>query len=329
MSNFDYLKKDHLYRAEARIDAKIKNLVNDGMRQDAIVFTRPELEGLETVIYETLFAPRDTLSNIPVSNMFAPGHTSVSYDMSTATGIAKTMTGGSTIRPSIDEFLETFSQNVYEGGASYQYDITDIERGQLINYDHVAAKVRNAVKAIGQWHEKVAFDGFDTGLTGFANNATVVAAEPTLADADWTTVTAEDMYTTVTQILNAVRLQSSGVHEPTHLAMSIALMNDLSTTRIDTTSGDTVLVALRRTYPGVNFFTITELADAGDGANEDRFVCYENDPANFEYMSTVIYDEAAPDKKGFTWSVDCRGRSGGTVVRRPLAMAIGDVQPSA
>lgn len=318
------LKELYLSLAEKRIDSKLADIqaAIPNMDSETVVFTRGQLEGLETTIYETLFQPLQTLSMIPVSTEFAPGLTVISYRFSEKTGEAETITRKDQVRPDIDEHLTKFPQEVVEGGASYHYDIGDVESGALLDYDQVNGKARAAVEAVARWHDRRALDGEPGIFEGFANTSTVPT--PTLVDADWGTVTPDDLYQTVAQFLNSVEEATEGNFIATSCLMPIAVFNRLTSTRFDNVTGDTVMKVLKENFPNTRFEKFTALAGRGAGGT-DRMIAGDLSPRVLQYRATVVYDEAAPDKKGFSWTVECRGRSGGTVIRYPLAMAYGDI----
>jgi hypothetical protein len=143
---------------------------------------------------------------------------------------------------------------------------------------------------------------------------------------DWTTVTASDMYATLTDLVNSVSEGSEGVFAATDLLLSLFVWNKCEQTRIATGTDTTVLQAFRANNPGVTVSKVLSLKDKGDSANEDRCVAWEKAPDVARVYVPIMYNEAAPDKNGFTYKVHARGKTSGTVVLQPLGIAYGDIQ---
>lgn len=321
-------KAAYIAAASERVDSKLRALcAAKGLRADAgeVVFTRGQLEAVEQVIYEELFSQNlEGLSVIPTRTSFDRGATSYSYMVETKTGNAALMRDDATDAPVVDASLKKVTRNIAEFGAGYVYTVSQGERAALSGYDLTASKARSAARAIAQSLNGHGLSGSadHSVATGFLNDANVNGA--TLTDSDWTVVTAAAMYSTLVDMVEKVITQSAALHNPTELLVSTFIMNKIQSTRLADGTPETVLEAFRKNNPGVTVRRLTSLT--GAGANGvDRMVCWERSPAVAEHIIPIMYDEAAPDKKGFTYSVQARGKSFGTCVRYPLAIAYGDV----
>lgn len=314
--------------AEKRLDSKVAQLKRED--SNGITFNLGQLEELETTIYETLFQPLQTLSMIPVSTEYAPGLDTISYRFSTKTGEAETITRSDQVRPDVDESLEKFPQSVIEGGAAYSYDITNLETSAVIDYDHVSAKARASAEAVARWHDRRALVGEAGIFSGWANSGTDnsgnVPVAP-LANPDWSTATATQIYEQFAAYLNGVEDAMDGNFAANACQMPIPYFNKLITTRIDSVSGDTIMDVLKRNFPAVSFVKFAALKGVANtpSTTVNRVIAASISPTVVEYRATVVYDEAAPDKKGYRWNVETRGRSGGTVIRYPLAVRYTDL----
>ena len=326
----DNLKELYIKQAQKRIDSKARELTQAGFRQDTIAFAVGQLENLEETIFETIFSnPMDAFQFVPMKPRFEPGWNSYSYRMHEKLGNARVINSDADDRPTVDTTMTKTEAPIIEFGAAYAYSVADGEAARILDYDQVEAKARACAEAIARAHNEFALvggtgvdGGADLGITGFYNNAAVNSA--TLTDSNWTTVTAADAYATVNDVIELVLTQTSGKHRANTVLLSLFLHNLLSRTPHTTASDLTVLEALRRNNPGVSFNLAVSAAGQG-GTNIDRIVAYEKDPSRVEYVSSIVYDEAAPDKKGFKYTVEARGKAAGTVVRYPLSMAYGDV----
>ena len=325
----DKATKDlYVAAASLRVDNKLRALCDlKGLRADAgeIVFTRGQLEAVEQVIYEELFAKNlEGFAHIPTRTSFDRGATSYTYATETRTGTAKLMRPEATDAPVVNASLAETTRALAEFGIGYKYAVTDGERAALANYDLTASKARSAAREIAQALNEHGLSGttHHSVTTGFYDDGNVNDA--TLTDADWTTVTASAMYSTLVDLVEKVIVQSSALHQPTDLLVSTFVWNKISSTRLADGTSETVLEAFRKNNPGITVTRLTSLTAAGTAA-VDLAICWEKSSTNVEQIIPIMYDEAAPDKTGFTWTVQARGSSFGTIVRYPLSMAYGQI----
>ena len=325
----DSVRDSHLALAEKRIETKVQFLRDSGYRQDAIVFTKNQLEDLESTIYDVLYAnPRDAFQLLPLNTSVSPAATSYSYRMVSDLGAAKVVADGAQDRHMVDVDLTRTEQKIIEVGSGYTYTIGNQEAGTVLDFQYVQEKARVAAESIALAHNQYALfggagvEGGDSSITGFFNNAAV--ADATLTDADWTTVTAAGQYDSIADLIHSVVTGSSAVHRPTDCVLSTFVWNCISKTLLTTTSSESVLTALRTNYPDITFSTSESLTGAGT-AGVDLAVAYERRADRSEYVASVIYDEASPDKAGFRWTVQSRGKMCGTITRYPLSMKYGQI----
>lgn len=329
------LKLKEARLAERRTDTVVSMLRDQGYRQDALQFSKNQLDALSSTIYDTLYSnPVDAFQFLPINTEVADGMTEYSYRLMSKLGAARVVADGATDRPMVDSDLTKTTVDIYEFGAGYTFTVGDQARsGGILDFPYVQEKARYAAESIARAHNGYALQGGagvtdGPSTTGFFTNATVVANIPTLTDIDWQTVTGVDMYTTCAELIQEVNSGSNGVHSCTDFIMSTRGWNNTQLTLLNSAAGSqTVLSALRANFPEVTFHKSESLRDLGEsGTGYDRFVAYERSAANVEYVASVIYDESTPINSGFRWTVHSRGRAAGCIVRRPLSMAYGDIQ---
>ena len=323
-------REQYIIAASERVDSKLRALCElKGLRADAgeVVFTRGQLEAVEETIYEELFSQNlEGMSVIPTRTAFDRNATTYSYHVETKTGNAVLMRPDATDAPLVDASLAKVTRELAEFGAGYRYNITQRERAVLSGYDLTASKARSAARAIAQSLNDHGLSGSTdhSVATGFLNDANVNSA--TLTTSDWNPIpTGTLQYAALNEMVNEVITQSESLHRPTEILVSEYVWLAITQTRFADGTPETVIEAFRKNNPGISIRRMTtSLKDAG-GAGVDRCVVWERSPAVAEHIVPIMYDEASPDKKGFTYSVQARGSSFGTVVRYPLAMAYADI----
>lgn len=325
-------KKKEIEIRQRRMDMKEMVLREAGLRGDALAFSLNQLTDLDATVYDILFSdPVDGFVFLPINTAVADGKTEYKYRMLSPFGIANTVADGATDRNAAETDMTEHARAIFEGGSSYTYTVGDQARSNgILDFDYVQEKARYAAEMVARWHNQMALfgganiPGGPAAITGFLNNASITPT--TLADEDWATApTGLVMHNSIRDLIQAVNSQSSGVHSTTDVLLSTKIWNILQGTILDSSgSSQTVLTALRSNFPEVTFRKSQSLADKGAGA-DDRCVAYERSAANVEYVASVVYDEAPPDKVGFRYTTQTRGRAAGCVFRRPLSVAYGDI----
>lgn len=326
----------HLALAEKRIDSKIAAMREAGYRHDALAFTKNQLEDMERTIYDVLYAnPRDAFVFLPIKTDVAAGAEIFSYRMVADIGAPKIVADGAQDRPSVDVNLTSHTRQIYEVGTSYTYTTGDQDRGGILDFSYVQDKARVAAQTVALGHNEYAFmggtgvDGGNTAILGFLNDTAVnigaaSGADFVITDDDWTTITGANAYATVTDMIHQVITQSSGLHEATDVILTTFCMNVVAKTLLNATTSQSVLSALRQNYPGINFHGSASGTARGAGGI-DRNVAYTKRSDILEYVAPVVYQESTPDKQGFAYTVQTRGRMAGLINRYPLAMVYGDI----
>jgi hypothetical protein len=331
--NQDPFKKqaeEFIQLADKRIDSRIQHLREIGYRQDAITFTRNQLETLESTIYDVLYAnPLDAFRMLPLNTSEPAGATQSSYRMIERLGAAKVVGDGAQDRPKIDVDMTKTTLNVVEFGSSYSWTVGNVEQGGIQDFNYVVDVARASAESIALAHNEYALvggsgvDGGDAAVTGFLNNAAV--ADATLTLADWAPApTGAEAYATITDLIHTVITQSSGRHRATNVELSVFAYNVVAKTLLNATTSQTVLAALMQNYPGVTF-TMSASCDGRGTGGVDLLVAYERSAANAEYRASVIYDEAGVDKSGFAMTTQTRGKAFGCATRYPLSMCYGQL----
>lgn len=318
-------------------ETRFLSLLRDqGYRHDALQFSTNQLEHLSSTILDELYSnPVDAFRFLPINTEPADGMTEWSYRILSKLGAARVVADGATDRPLVDANLVKTTVDIYEFGSGYTFTVGDQARSGsgILDFPYVQTKARYAAEDIARAHNGYALlggsavtDGPDT--TGFFNNATVVTNIPTATDIDWQAVTGVNAYQAIQVLVQEPNNGSNGVHSATDCILSTRAWNLCQAELLNSAAGSqTVLSALRANFPEVTFHKSESLRNQGaSGAGYDRCVAYERSASNVEYVASVIYDESQPVNSGFRWTVHSRGRSAGTVVKRPLSMAYLDLQ---
>jgi hypothetical protein len=324
--------------ATQRVDSMVARFRDMNIRQDALQFSKNQLEALSASVLDVLYSnPRDAFKFMPLNTEVPDGATEWSYRQIQDLGAAAIVADGATDRPLVDQDLTKTTFDVFEMGSGYTFTVGDQARsGAILEFPYVQQKARLAATTIALAHNQFAMlggGGVTNGpaaVTGFLTNATVITNKPTPVDADWSSsgVTGDGAYNTISQGIVEVSSGSDGVHAATDAVLSTTIYNTVSSLLMGDGSAwgssQTVLSALRQNHPEITFHRSESCTGQGTGGI-DRNVLYERGSDNAEYVASVVYDESQAINAGFRWTVHSRGRAVGCVIKRPLAMVYLDI----
>jgi hypothetical protein len=224
-------------------------------------------------------------------------------------------------------------------GASYSYSTEDLRRVVFARSNGRQAslnknKAIEADKAIERKIDQIAVKGDSaSGLPGLCRNANVTllsAAAPGTGSAtewDGADKTPQEIFDDVVNLITSVYTVSNGIHEANFFACPVAQWNVLKTTQFltSTSSPMTILEALQRQHPEVRFEPWPALQEGATG-DADLAIAMEvdADAMNIELVIPMEARAQPPQPRNLTFVVPVEAKTGGVLVKRPLAMCYMD-----
>lgn len=310
-------------------EGTLRVLENSG-RFDAneSVFFARQLEYVKSKTYDIKRVDLSAFNLMPISNDIPEGANTMTYRQFDIVGMAKIIANYANDLPRADVVGKEFTTPIRSIGNSYGYNTQEIRAAQFAGMNLNAKKAAAATTVHMQTINKLAFFG-DTeyGLPGFLTNANipavVLAADGTGSSKTFASKTAAQIVRDVNSLINAVTVQSNGVHRATEVWLPIAAYAQMMSTQNSTASDTTVLGFLRNNFPGVEFKQVFELAGAGAGGT-NRMYAMQNNSDNWQLEIPMMIKQYSPQQQGLEFVVPVESRFAGVIIEYPLAFAYAD-----
>jgi hypothetical protein len=291
-----------------------------------------ELESVEQVAYETVYPEFKARRLIPPDTSDDPGAETVAYVMFDSFAMAEIIANHAGDLPMVEAFAKKFAAPVHSLGIGYQYSIQDLRRsalarrngnpGPAIDQQKAAAARRGSEARLD---EIAAHGDAAAGLGGFVNNANVTLVPE--INGDWlnpATTPAEimaDMDELVSTVVEATMEQMP----PDTLVLPTTRYNLVATRPVDTTNQRSILQVWLERNPWVkDVLSWHKLETANAAGTGPRMIAYRRDPMVLALKIPQEYETMPPQAKNLAFVVPAHMRTGGTVIRYPVAVAYMD-----
>jgi hypothetical protein len=312
------------------VNAGQSDLRMDAEREDAnetIYFAR-QLEYVRSRVYDIKRPKPSALERFPIDSEAPEWAETITYTMYDATGIAKIIASYADDLPMVGISGQQFSSPVRSLGIAYGWSTAEIRAASQAKLNLKTEKALMARKGNDFKVNQIAWFG-DTvsGLPGFLTNANIpaytVPADGTGASKLWSNKTADQIIRDMNGIVNQVKTQTVGVHKATELWLPITQATYIGSVPRSSTSDTTIREFFTKNNPGVTIHEIPELTNVSVLSNLNVMVAIENNLENLELILPMAFREYPPQVENLSWKVPAESRSGGVVIRYPLAMALG------
>jgi hypothetical protein len=303
-----------------------QRLAAAGMSYDAnditALFAR-ELEWIDSELTKEEFAPLKAEELIPFEKCGGAGVRIVTYQKVTEFGNAKFIGNGTTTLPRVDVAGTEYSVPVRNLGAAYAYtvfELLEIAENPTIKLD--TARKEAAMNAIRRLHDATAMTGYSAfGLTGLYNDANVPVVSAITGA--WATATADQILADVNKLTWAVYSNTKELYSVDTLLIptTMGARFDQPRANTDTTVGGFIL----KNSPHVKKIFTSHYGETAGVGNVPRVVAYLRNPKVIRYGANEMFAEEPPQRKALDIEVPCHGRTSGTQIRKPLAMAYMEV----
>lgn len=290
------------------------------------IFAR-ELEWIDATIMREEFAPLKSEQLIPYHPAGGPGVDLVTYRKITELGQAEFIGNGTTQLARVDVVGDEFSRPVKNMGVAWAvtvFELLAIATNPQIHLD--TERKSAAVNAIRRLHDRTAFLGnTDFGWTGFVNDANV----PIVTDifGDWAgDATPDEIVSDINTISWSIFVATKELYTPETLVIPTTIGKVLDQPLGDNSDKTIRSFVLANSTHIKNIETTHYLEDAGVGG-APRVIAYKKHPDVVRYGANELFAEEPQQAKGLEFETPCHGRTSGTQIKRPLAMAYADVGP--
>ncbi len=312
---------------------------SSNIRQDSsvdVAFFAEQLKSYDERAFKIIKGDLVAMGLFPV-RMIDAGALSYNYSMYNSTGMAEYNTARAKNAPIVNTSAKQYTTPIASMNVAYEFTAEDVEasrfarsRPHLPNYDPIQVTQEQCLRACMERMDKTCFQGYpDLGLKGIIGNPAVTNYKgvPVL----WNTATPQQILADLLDAFQSTYVSTLNTLKPDTCVMSLALFNQIQMTIFNTFNGTTIL-QIFESQTNVKVIPAAELNKAfyaGNasgiwGGGVDGFFMFKNDPLCIEHVVAIMFEADMPIKKesGFAYTVPCRARHAGLVIRQPLTCAI-------
>ena len=282
------------------------------VREDAGLWIAQQLEYVRTRGYEEPQIANPLVNAIPRSNDIPEWAETFTYPVYDEVGIAKILANYADDLPRVDIAATEVTAKIQPVGVSYGYNTQELTVSNAMGSNLPTRKAVVARKATDRKIEDLTMVGeAKYGVTGIANHPNIGVTILKNLSA-WAASTADAIMGDVDTIMNALALQSSGVHMATHFFMPLTAYTAMNSKR-NTTTGDTALTMAREAYPSVTFVGVPQLEAT------KQVIVGEFTSTNIEAIVPQPFKQLPAQERNLEFVIPCIARAGGVSVYQPLA----------
>ena len=282
------------------------------VREDAGLWIAQQLEYVRTRGYEEPQIANPLVNAIPRSSDIPEWAETFTYPVYDEVGIAKIIANYADDLPRVDIAATEVTAKIQPIGVSYGYNTQELTVSNAMGSNLPTRKAVVARKATDRKIEDLTMVGeAKYGVTGIVNHPNIGVTVLQNLSA-WAASTADAIMGDVDTLMNALALQSSGVHMATHFFMPLTAYTAMNSKR-NTTTGDTVLTMAREAYPSVTFVGVPQLEAT------KQVIVGEFTSTNIEAIVPQPFKQLPAQERNLEFVIPCTARAGGVSVYQPLA----------
>ena len=290
-----------------------------------VLFSR-SLEAELPDLVRTETAPTSVRELFPVNSGFSPTAETISWKQVTAVGAAKIITDYATDIPIVNLFAERKSTQVRTIGAATSFNIMELQQSaEPGNVSLVSEGPVTARDAILLQENALAYNGSAAdSMVGLFSGTAVTGIAITASNGVWSAATGVVIFAELAALVSSVHEDSKTVHSITRVLMSPANLRIMRNTDYNATNGDSVFTRFKESYPEVTIIAVQEMVGAGAkggmGGSDDAVFAYNPDPSEIQLALPMAIAQRPPVEGHFTIETAYWSRTGGFIIRKPLAM---------
>lgn len=299
--------------------------------ESASAFFARELTYIRAQVLEVAKAPLNAFRIFPVQTEVPAGAAFAVQRIYDSFGIAKVISNYADDLPRADVAGQETPVTVKTLGASYGYNVVEIEHAQFAGEPLEMYKANAARRAIDQKINQIAWFGdAANGIQGFIDNPNLTAvAIPADGQQNGGTNSTQFIHKTPDQIIrdintliNAIDLATNNVEFPNMILLPTTAFDHLVMTPRSQFTDLTILGFLRQAHPDIRFEKVQELNGAGTGGT-DLMIAGRFDPDVIRLEVPERLRQLPVEKRNLEYVVDCISRVIGVTIRIPLAFSKG------
>ncbi len=315
---------------KAQIDAYCLAAVAEGRFDDATgLAVAKQLSHVSRELTKQQFPElrfRDLIPPVPDNGAIPPGAATYEWHYMEKVGeaeIAASLSGTSN-RVDVGVNGDPNVANMRHIRASYEIGDDELEAAALANIALSMEKPMAAREAIERKKDLIAFKGDSAhGLNGLLTDSNVTEIN---SGATFAAMTAQQLYDWLLDNTDSIWVDSAQIFAGDTLLLPPSQYKILKGKRFSTASDSSVLKLFLESSQFIKTVDYSRHMIGASDTGTDLALVYAKRPEVVGYIESVLYQESAPSRVGFSTSVEGRGRFGGVAWRIPAAAKkIGDI----
>jgi hypothetical protein len=287
------------------------------------VFAR-ELEWVDQQLQRTEFLPLKSKELIDWDSRGGPGINQVTWRKVTEVGKAEWIGNVTTELPAVDVVGNEYTRDVRNLGALYRYSVFELKNAAESPTIRLDSERKSAAyNAVMRKHDVTALIGDTTiGWTGLFNDANVPLV--TAITGNWSTsATGEQIAADLSKLVWSVYKATLENYEIDTLALPTAFAQVFD--KVISNTGISVRKYIQDTFPQIKRIITSVYLDTAGAGSIKRVLAFKKSKDVVLYGANDPFNEEPPQAAGLDFRVPVYGRSSGTQIRKPLAMAYMDL----
>lgn len=294
------------------------------IRNDALI--RPQdLNAIDNTIYEINKEELKARTIFNVKSDVPEGAETYSYDVIKRSGAAKVLAPGADDIPLVDADMERHTEQIYSISAGFRLSVQELRQAQMSGQPVETTKAATARRAISEKENKIAWKGdAKHNILGVTNaegiQTMAVQNNEAGSSSSWKDKTGREIVADLRKARAAVNKLPG--HTADTLIVTPDAMEELEK-EYNQYTGQTVLGYLRSQswFSRIDF--TSDLEKVGDG-DTDSFLVFDSSPNVVQLLIPMDIKRHPEEYKFPNYKVPLEERTGGVIVRYPMAIVRGD-----
>ncbi|WP_406945754.1 DUF2184 domain-containing protein [Halobacillus sp. SY10] len=294
------------------------------IRNDALI--RPQdLNAIDNTIYEINKEELKARTIFNVKSDVPEGAETYSYDVIKRSGAAKVLAPGADDIPLVDADMARHTEQIYSIAAAFRLSVQELRQAQMSGQPVETTKAATARRAISEKENRIAWKGdAKHNILGVTNaegiQTMAVQNNEAGSSSSWKDKTGREIVADLRKARAAVNKLPG--HTADTLIVTPDAMEELEK-EYNQYTGQTVLGYLRSQswFSRIDF--TSDLEKVGDG-DTDSFLVFDSSPNVVQLLIPMDIKRHQEEYKFPNYKVPLEERTGGVIVRYPMAIVRGD-----
>ncbi len=283
-----------------------------------------ELEWIDQKLQRTEHAPLKSQELMKWEDCGGPNVELVTWQKVTELGEAQFIGRRTTELPTVDVVGNEYSRQVKNLGVKYSYTVFEVKNSAASPTIRLPEeRKRAAYNTVMRKHDKTALIGdANEGWTGFFNDPNVPLVTPITGG--WLTATGEQIIADLSKLIWSIFNATIENHEADTLILP-SVFAGVMDKPISTGADKSLRAYILETFTQLKKIHTSHYLNTAGAGGIKRVVAYKNDGDVIRYGANDVFEEEAPQRDDLNIDVPCYGRTSGTQIKLPLAIAFMDM----